>query len=463
MNARLSSLLVAGGVVLAGIQTGSLHAAPFQEALAPKVTLLSTSMESTGSGVKVFLCVPGMVAQPGVQVLSNPHRIVIDLPGVDRGTAVTRKDLAQLAHPLIQKARLAQFAAAPKPVTRLVLEVIPGTQVVVGSSGDGVQLLLTPGEGRVQARFDGTLRPQVVPPSPVLDVASITPVRIDPPVPPVVAQTALPAVLQPVLPPVPVKPLAALPAVGSSFQSLPQLAVSTVMTMAAPEAIQTPEPERSSPPASGRASGRTLGESLATYTGSKITIDLQNTEIRDFLRILADTGKLNLVMDPDVQGNFGFKFTDTPWDQVLDVVLKGVISQRLVPRADGIGRVPAVEVLISTARVRECITEKDKTNEINDAIAKGQTAYGMQSFDQSLMFLMKEGLITYEEALKHCTNPDDFALRVKGILATSDTTWEDFEVLEKEKEETKETGKQENPEKPVNLRMNERGGKSLKQ
>ena len=147
----------------------------------------------------------------------------------------------------------------------------------------------------------------------------------------------------------------------------------------------------------------------------------------------------------------------------LAAVLKGVISQRLVPRADGIGRVPAVEVLISTARVRECITEKDKTNEINDAIAKGQTAYGMQSFDQSLMFLMKEGLITYEEALKHCTNPDDFALRVKGILATSDTTWEDFEVLEKEKEETKETGKQENPEKPVNLRMNERGGKSLKQ
>ena len=147
----------------------------------------------------------------------------------------------------------------------------------------------------------------------------------------------------------------------------------------------------------------------------------------------------------------------------LAAVLKGVISQRLVPRADGIGRVPAVEVLISTARVRECITEKDKTNEINDAIAKGQTAYGMQSFDQSLMFLMKEGLITYEEALKHCTNPDDFSLRVKGILATSDTTWEDFETLEKEKEETKGTGKQESPEKPVSVRMNERGGKSLKQ
>jgi twitching motility protein PilT len=143
----------------------------------------------------------------------------------------------------------------------------------------------------------------------------------------------------------------------------------------------------------------------------------------------------------------------------LAAVLKGVISQRLVPRADGIGRVPAVEVLISTARVRECIAEKDKTNEINDAIAKGQTAYGMQSFDQSLMFLMKEGLIAYEEALKHCTNPDDFALRVKGILATSDTTWEDFEVLEKEKEETKEAGRRVRPERPLDLRGNERGEK----
>jgi twitching motility protein PilT len=122
-------------------------------------------------------------------------------------------------------------------------------------------------------------------------------------------------------------------------------------------------------------------------------------------------------------------------------VLKGVISQRLVPRADGKGRVPAVEILVSTARVRESIIEKDKTNEINDAIAKGVTSYGMQSFDQSLMFLMQERLITYEEALKHCTNPDDFALRVKGILATSDTTWDDFERFEREKEEKKEEEK----------------------
>jgi len=134
-------------------------------------------------------------------------------------------------------------------------------------------------------------------------------------------------------------------------------------------------------------------------------------------------------------------------------VLKGVISQRLVPKADGMGRVPAVEVLVSTARVRECIIEKDKTNEINDAIARGFTAYGMQSFDQSLMFLLNESLITYEEALKHCSNPDDFSLRVKGILATSDTSWDDFEDTEQGKTSKEKDDKKAKFGKPMSPRM----------
>jgi twitching motility protein PilT len=144
-------------------------------------------------------------------------------------------------------------------------------------------------------------------------------------------------------------------------------------------------------------------------------------------------------------------------------VLRGVVSQRLVPKADGMGRVPAVEVMVSTARVKECIVEKDKTNEINDAISKGFTSYGMQSFDQSLMFLMQENLITYEEALKHCTNPDDFALRVKGILASSDVTWEDFE---KERTQAKEEAKVEEKKvkfgKPMDPKMHEGGGTGSK-
>jgi len=110
----------------------------------------------------------------------------------------------------------------------------------------------------------------------------------------------------------------------------------------------------------------------------------------------------------------------------LASILKAVISQRLVPRADGKGRVPALEVLISTARVRECIGDKDRTKELHDAISKGYTTYGMQTFDQSLMSHVKNELITYEEALKHVSNPDDFALRFRGIASTSDSQWDNF-------------------------------------
>ena len=115
----------------------------------------------------------------------------------------------------------------------------------------------------------------------------------------------------------------------------------------------------------------------------------------------------------------------------LSSILKAVISQRLVPRADGKGRVPALEVMISTARIRECISDKDRTKEIHDAISKGFTSYGMQTFDQSLMAHVKSGLITYDEALKHVSNRDDFALRFKGIASTSDGSWDDFEGGEK--------------------------------
>ena len=120
-------------------------------------------------------------------------------------------------------------------------------------------------------------------------------------------------------------------------------------------------------------------------------------------------------------------------------VIKGIISQRLIPTKDGRGRVPAVEVMVSTSRIRECIEDKEKTKEISDAITKGHVNYGMQTFDQSIMELLNKGFISYEEALSQSSNPDDFALRVKGITGTSDEGWKDFE-------KTKETaGKKEKP------------------
>jgi twitching motility protein PilT len=111
----------------------------------------------------------------------------------------------------------------------------------------------------------------------------------------------------------------------------------------------------------------------------------------------------------------------------LGSILKGVISQRLVPRSDGTGRVPAVEVMINTTRIREYIEDKDKTRKIREAIAQGHVSYGMQTFDQSLMALHKDNLISMEEALRQASNPDDFALRVRGVSSTSDLTWDDFD------------------------------------
>ncbi len=112
---------------------------------------------------------------------------------------------------------------------------------------------------------------------------------------------------------------------------------------------------------------------------------------------------------------------------ILASIIKGVVSQRLVPRADGHGMVPAVEVMVSTGLVRECITDPERTREIRDAIARGYTSYGMQTFDQSLMALWRENLITFEEALAQSTNPDDFALKARGISSTSDGRWDDFD------------------------------------
>lgn len=108
----------------------------------------------------------------------------------------------------------------------------------------------------------------------------------------------------------------------------------------------------------------------------------------------------------------------------LSAVLKGVISLRLVPRADGNGRVAAVEVMVSTATIRESIVDPDKTRRIHDVIAAGSSQYGMQTFDQSLYKLYTQNLITYEEALRRCNNPDDFALKVKGIQSASDMKWQ---------------------------------------
>lgn len=114
----------------------------------------------------------------------------------------------------------------------------------------------------------------------------------------------------------------------------------------------------------------------------------------------------------------------------LSSALAAVISLRLVPRSDRPGRVPAAEVLVNTAAVREQIRDVTKTLNIPDLIKEGTVQYGMQSFDQSLMSWYTKGVISYENALFFATNPSEFALRVQGVAGSSDTTWRGFETDE---------------------------------
>ena len=104
----------------------------------------------------------------------------------------------------------------------------------------------------------------------------------------------------------------------------------------------------------------------------------------------------------------------------LSAVLKGIISQRLVARADGKGMVPAVEILVHTARTRELMEDPKRTREIRDAIANGRNPYGMMTFDQCLADLVGRRLITYETALAASTTPDDFALQFRGVAKSGE-------------------------------------------
>lgn len=107
---------------------------------------------------------------------------------------------------------------------------------------------------------------------------------------------------------------------------------------------------------------------------------------------------------------------------LLAAVLRAVISQRLIPRKDGTGVVPAVEILINTGAITECIKDPERFFEITDYMERGKKQYGMQTFDQAVIDLYNKGLISYEDALLYATNPSDVELKIKGIGAMDEET-----------------------------------------
>jgi twitching motility protein PilT len=112
---------------------------------------------------------------------------------------------------------------------------------------------------------------------------------------------------------------------------------------------------------------------------------------------------------------------------ILSSALAAVISLRLVPRCDRPGRVPAAEILINTADVREQVRDVEKMMNIPMLIREGTVQYGMQSFDQSLMHWYSQGIISFESAVFYATNPSEFVLRVQGVAGSSDTSWDAFQ------------------------------------
>jgi len=113
----------------------------------------------------------------------------------------------------------------------------------------------------------------------------------------------------------------------------------------------------------------------------------------------------------------------------LAMVLRAVISIRLIRRSDTEGRVPAVEVMRTTEYIRNCILDPEKTKLLREALAAGTSQYGMQTFDQSIYDHYKAGRITLEDALNYSTNPEEFKLRIQGIYTTKDAA---IEAMERE-------------------------------
>lgn len=335
MNARLCSLLVAGGVTLVATQGSHLYAASAGVEVSHRTTTLQgmTLDGLPGKASQLALKVPGFEGIPHVQFLSNPDRVVVDLPGVLKGTAVGRKDFLGLDTSLVHRSRIAQFLLLPEPVTRLVFEVQPGVKIKVTSLPNQINLLIhSERDGLPQDKpaiaiqsptESGPIETEEVVASLNMPFAPSHPVSQSPLV------LVQPGVSIPRSEKALIAPLNEIPFVGGNPSSLPAMGLSSLLPaiVTAAPTLQVPpstpqEPKKEASMGSGRPAGRTLGEGVQKYTGAKMSIDVQGADLITFLRILADAGKLNLIADQDVQGSGTYKFTDTPWDQILDLILK---------------------------------------------------------------------------------------------------------------------------------------------
>lgn len=170
--------------------------------------------------------------------------------------------------------------------------------------------------------------------------------------------------------------------------------------------------------------------------------EIRDQETMEIAMKAADTGHLVLTtlhtIDAQQTVNRVISFFPPHQHQeiryMLSSTLQAVISQRLLPSLKTEGMVPAVEVLVTTGTVRDCIVNPEKTSLITQVMRDGVTQHKMQTFDQALMKLYQTGEVSLDDAMRASSNPHELELRLKGIQATSDTSWKEFENITPDKE-----------------------------
>ena len=193
---------------------------------------------------------------------------------------------------------------------------------------------------------------------------------------------------------------------------------------------------------------RELGQDTSSYSGALraalrqdpdviLVGEMRDKETIETAMTAAETGHLVMstlhTLDaPETINRIIAVFPPYQQEQIraqLAEVLRAVVSMRLVRSLDGKGRVPAAEIMLTTTFIRECIRDRDRVVEIRDAIAAGVSQYGMQTFDQSLLWLHQQGLISIEEALAAATNPSDMKLSLRGIVTSTEAAHQTMETM----------------------------------
>ncbi|MCL1893378.1 MAG: type IV pilus secretin PilQ [Holophagaceae bacterium] len=350
MNARLISWLVAGSIVFVSGQHGFLCGSPpapdFINNGLPSV--VAAKLESSLDSARVSLHVPGFTGKPVIQVLESGNRLVVDLKGVNRGNTPRAEILNLAQSPLINAARLAQNQPEPKSVTRLVLELVPGTKAVVSSEPHGVDISLTKGSGKTQAslrddyhgitqRLTNTTNTAA---SPVIMAASIP----EPNLPSLqIAADSAPAINNDEWEALSFSNFDRLPQIGSPYIGLPSLGSMPVTPIVTANVLS---PNTTvAPRYPNQQMARYAAESeTRKYTGEPITLDHQNADLATIIKILAQNSPLSLVMDPDVNSpGWNYYFKDMPWDEILDnVVLNAGLAMEV---SNNVIRIAKVEKL----------------------------------------------------------------------------------------------------------------------